>query len=151
MFLDPRGLVVIDREWTRAKQKHVFIFWFIQYSINKINKIELRRRELDRWTIETFEVFNNSCLIRQILQSNIYKKFRDARDWTQMACLVVSHSDHYTRMFSVLVWECNWILNFQRVVLSNSSNSCKLDENPFILKKILIDSYDTVYNKSNKI
>ena len=32
-----------------------------------------------------------------------------ARDWTQIICLAVSHSNHYTRMFSVLVWGCNWI------------------------------------------
>ena len=32
------------------------------------------------------------------------------RDWTQIARLVVSHSNYYTRMFSVLVWGCYWIL-----------------------------------------
>ena len=32
------------------------------------------------------------------------------RDWTKMTCLAVSHSNHYTKMFSVLVWGSNWIL-----------------------------------------
>ena len=32
------------------------------------------------------------------------------RNWTQVTCLAVSHYNHYTRMFSVLVWSCNWIL-----------------------------------------
>ena len=40
----------------------------------------------------------------------MYTKFRDlTRDWTQVACLAVSHSNHYTRMFPVLVWGYNWI------------------------------------------
>ena len=39
------------------------------------------------------------------------KKIRDlTMNWTQVTCLAVSHSNHYTRMFSVLVWGCNWIL-----------------------------------------
>ena len=28
----------------------------------------------------------------------------------QITCLAVSHSNHYTRMFSVLLWGCDWIL-----------------------------------------
>ena len=39
------------------------------------------------------------------------KIIRDlVRDWTQIICLIVSHSNHYTRMFSVLLWGCNWML-----------------------------------------
>ena len=39
------------------------------------------------------------------------QKFRDlTEDWTQTACLAVSHSDHYTRMFFALVWGCKWIM-----------------------------------------
>ena len=60
----------------------------------------------------TFELFHNSRLIRQIEQNN-FKKNRDfTRDWTHIACLAVSHSNHYTRMFSLLLWGCrsNWIL-----------------------------------------
>ena len=54
--------------------------------------------------------FHNSHLIRQIEQ-NIFQKFRDlTRNWTQIACLAVNHSNHYTRMFSVLVWGCDWTL-----------------------------------------
>ena len=59
----------------------------------------------------TFEFFHNSCLIRQIQQNKIYKKFRDLpRNWTQIACLTVRYLNHYTKLFSVLVWGYNWIL-----------------------------------------
>ena len=33
-----------------------------------------------------------------------------AKDWTQVACLAVSYSNHYTRMFAVFVWDYKWIL-----------------------------------------
>ena len=40
-----------------------------------------------------------------------YKKFGDmTRDYTQITCLAVKHFNHYTRIFSVLVWGCNWML-----------------------------------------
>ena len=56
----------------------------------------------------TFEFFHNSCLIRRIQQNKIYKNL--TRNWTQITCLAVRHLNHYTRMFSVLVWGCDWIL-----------------------------------------
>ena len=31
------------------------------------------------------------------------------RDWTKLTFLAISQSNHYTRMFSVLVWGLNWI------------------------------------------
>ena len=56
-------------------------------------------------------VFHNSRLIRRIQPQKIYKKFRDlTRDWTQITCLSVSHSNHYARMFFMLVEGCYWIL-----------------------------------------
>ena len=48
------------------------------------------------------------------------------KDWTQVTCLVVSHSNHYTRMFSVLVWDCKWILIYAQVISSNSSHWTKI-------------------------
>ena len=43
-------------------------------------------------------------IIRWIQQNQIYNKFRDlTKNWTQIACLAVSHSNHYTRMF---FWAC---------------------------------------------
>ena len=55
-------------------------------------------------TIEFFHKF-------RIQQNKIYKKFiAFTRDWTQIACLAVSLSNHYTRMFSVFVWGCNRII-----------------------------------------
>ena len=32
------------------------------------------------------------------------------KDWIKITCLAVSHSNHYIRVFSVLVWDCNVIL-----------------------------------------
>ena len=62
-----------------------------------------------------FEFFHNSRLIGWIEQKRIYKKFGDmTRDWTQITCLAVRHFNHYIRMFSVLVWGCNWILFMHR-------------------------------------
>ena len=39
---------------------------------------------------------------------------KQIRDWTKITYLAVSHFNHYTRMFSVLVWSCNWILLMHR-------------------------------------
>ena len=40
----------------------------------------------------------------------IYKKFRNLTgDYTEITYSVVSHSNHHTRIFSVLLWGCNWI------------------------------------------
>ena len=58
----------------------------------------------------SFEFFHNSRLIRWIQQKQLAKKPRDlTRDWTQIACIAVRHLNHYTKLFSVLVWGCNWI------------------------------------------
>ena len=61
------------------------------------------RKQLAVLVMPFSRVFHNSRLIRQI-----DKKIIDlTKDWTQNACLAVNHSNHYTRMFSVLVWLCN--------------------------------------------
>ena len=61
--------------------------------------------------VRSYEFFHNSRLIRRIQQNKIYKKFRDlTRNWTQITCLTVRHLNHYTKLFSVLVWGYNWIL-----------------------------------------
>ena len=47
----------------------------------------------------------------ELNKKKLPKKLRDlTRNWTNMACLAVRDFNHYTRMFSVLVWGCNWIL-----------------------------------------
>ena len=46
---------------------------------------------------------HNFRLIRRIQQNKIYKKFK-------IACLTIRQLNHYTRMFSVLVWGYSWIL-----------------------------------------
>ena len=52
------------------------------------------------------------------------KKMKDsAKHWTQVVWLAVIHSNHYTRMFSVLVWDCKWILIHVWVILANLTNS----------------------------
>ena len=74
-------------------------------------RVKRYNRVLTKMTMGTFEFFHNSRLIRRIQQNKIYKKLRNlTRDWTQITCLTVRHLKHYTRMFSVLVWGCNWIL-----------------------------------------
>ena len=68
--------------------------------------------------------FYNSCLIRQIQQKEILKKFQDlSRNWTQITWLAVRNLNHYTKLFSVLVWDLNWILIQAWMILSNLSNS----------------------------
>ena len=37
-------------------------------------------------------------------------KFYLTENWTQITCLAGSHTNHYTRMFSVPVWGSNWVL-----------------------------------------
>ena len=54
--------------------------------------------------LDTNCVFYISRLIRQTEQK-LFSKNLD-----QIACLAVSYSSHYTRMFSVLVLGCNWML-----------------------------------------
>ena len=60
---------------------------------------------------QTLKFFHNSCLIRRIQQKEILKKFIDmSRNWAKIACLAARHLNHYTKLFSVLVWDCNWII-----------------------------------------
>ena len=57
------------------------------------------------------QLFPNSHLHRQIHnKKNLSKIQRLAKDWLQISCLAVSHSNHYTRMFCMPVWCCNRIL-----------------------------------------
>ena len=73
--------------------------------------------------ITSFEVFHNSRVNRWIKQNKIDKNLTDlAKDWTQVACLAVGHSNHHTRKFSVLVWDCKWILIYAWIILFNLSN-----------------------------
>ena len=44
------------------------------------------------------------------LDVNSDQKLDLTRDRTWVTCLTVRHLNHYTRMFSVLVWGWNWIL-----------------------------------------
>ena len=50
------------------------------------------------------QVFQN---YRLIPKKQIPKK---SETWTQIACLAVSQSNHYTKMFSGLLWGCNWFI-----------------------------------------
>ena len=60
--------------------------------------------------LQVIEFFHSSRLIRRIEQKKNLQFGDMTRDWTQIACLAVKHFNHYTRMFSVLVWGCNWML-----------------------------------------
>ena len=59
----------------------------------------------------TKDFLHNSRLIDQFNEIKFTKITNLTKDWTQIACLAVSHSVHYTRMFSMLVWSCNQILS----------------------------------------
>ena len=64
-----------------------------------------------RHNMMSFEFFHNSRLIRRIQHNKIYKKYRDlTRDWTTDRLLDSRLLNHYTKLFSVLVWGYNWIL-----------------------------------------
>ena len=45
-----------------------------------------------------------------------------ANDWIQVTSLAVSHSNHYTRMFYVLLWDYKLNPIHAWVILSNLSN-----------------------------
>ena len=70
--------------------------------------IAMETRPLEKLVIE---FFHNSRLIRRIKQKEIFQKIRDlSRNWTHITCLAVRHLNHYTKLFSVLVWDCNSII-----------------------------------------
>ena len=53
----------------------------------------------------------DKCKNITFLQFCLHKKNQILdRGWTQITCSAVSNFNHYTRMFSLLVWGCNWIL-----------------------------------------
>ena len=83
---------------------------FLTMNVKDICRIEVWKGHI-LWTRNAIEFVHNFHLNRWIQQNKICKQFTDlTRDWTQIACLAVSHSNHYTRMLFVLVWGCNWIL-----------------------------------------
>ena len=77
------------------------------------SSVVIQTKYITNIPVHTVEFFHNSRLIRRIQQ----------KDWSQINCLTVSLSNHYTRMFSVLVWDCKWILVHAWMILSNLSNS----------------------------
>ena len=105
---------------------------FLGVSVRETPRMVRRGRCASYWNI----------LVRRIQQFyNLQKLVSLLRDWTRIACLAatptstlecflclceaviecyscmgdsVSHSKHYTRMFSVLVWGCNWMLFIHR-------------------------------------
>ena len=58
------------------------------------------------------------------------------RDWTQVACTTVRYVNHYTKVSSVLVSNCKWILIHAWAKLSSSSNSSNSTKIPSFWKKI---------------
>ena len=94
------ALMHTKSDWTKHKKSH------------KISKVQF-----------------SDCL--NLLSFKLSFLFRDlTRVWTQNSCLVVSHSYHYTRIVSVLVWDCNWILFMHGLFCP-----FRLIHNLFILKK----------------
>ena len=69
------------------------------------------------WLVYIF--LHISLLMRWIQQNKFYKKkIRNLiKDWTQIACFAVIHSNHDIRKFSMLVWDCKWIIIHAWVIL----------------------------------
>ena len=83
-----------------------------------------------------------------LIKWNYQKLANLTRDWTQVACTRVRHVNHYTKVSSVLVWNCKWIPIHAWVNLSISSNSSNWTKNPSFWKKTsLVDlSIETANN-----
>ena len=61
---------------------------------------------------QTFRSISGTTSRTNVLQEfrSIWKKKTDLlKDWIRVTCLDVSHPYYYTKMFSVLVWECKCI------------------------------------------
>ena len=63
-------------------------------------------------------------------------------------CLAVSHYNHYTRMFSVFLWDRKLILIHAFLILSNSSNSPNLMEISLFRKTILFFDWNKLEDYS---
>ena len=73
------------------------------------------------------------------------KKLTDlAKDWTQVTCLAISHSNHYTRLFSMVEGGCKWILIHACVILSISSYSFSKMEKTWLL--IHVEQSDFIFS-----
>ena len=69
-------------------------------------------------------------------------------DWAQVTCITVSHSNHYTKVFSLLVWHCKWSLIHTWVILSNLSNSSNWTKIPSFWKRTCSFFRDTFISKA---
>ena len=79
--------------------------------VNSLSKSSWSWQSTSSLCFVLFEFFHNSRLIRWIQPKEILIKIRDlSRNWTQITCSTVRHFNHYTILFSVLMWDCNWIL-----------------------------------------
>ena len=93
---------------------------------------------LQKYTKMKIEFFHNSRLIRWIKQKiKFTKNYR--LDQGLIACLAVRYLNHYTRMFSVFVWGCNWILlesNWRKITSFWKKLECVKNKNPSIYNVI---------------
>ena len=106
-----------SKKWTGAWYKIQFkdlLFSTLDYAFVKETRFILKSPH------EHSIFFHISRLMRRIEQNRIHKNFGDL---THLACLAVRHYNRHTRIFSVLVWGCNWIKSNAWVIVSISSNS----------------------------
>ena len=93
-------------------------------------------------------VYHNSRLIRWI-QQNVQKIHRLDQGLDLFTCFDVSHSNLFTRKFSVFVQDCKWVLIHAWVILSNPTNSSnKMTISSFWKKTIIIPEVPTISHKS---
>ena len=76
----------------------------------------LQEIETSDWnTTYSIRVFSSFYLIRdEFNKIKISKKKTSihlTRDWVATVCIAVNHSNSYTKVFSLLVWDCKWILS----------------------------------------
>ena len=108
------GNLITSSQNDKVQTSVIWLYFQSSHCCTHSGRVQLNLRIQHIFTSDLYRfnrAFHNSRLIRRIQQKEIYKQFRHfSRDWTQIACLAVRHINHCTKMFSVLVWDCNSII-----------------------------------------
>ena len=87
-----------------------------------------------------------SCMADSVSHSNHYTRIfsvhlcEDVIESSSCTGDSVSHSNHYTRLYSVLMWGCNWITIHAWVILSVTL-TIRLDLFSVLVVRLLIESH----------
>ena len=91
---------------------------YIRWRLEKSSRVTCYQPALD-----LIKIFRNCRLIRRIQQNNFWNIKDLTKDWTEITCLDIIHSNHYSSMLPVLRLFLNHIHAW--VILSNSPDSSK--------------------------